>query len=194
VHAPEATSFDVLTAALRNRQPWVYEKLIGKGLNRRGEREMRFSPGETHYHLGRTYRLKYLAGAQPGVTLTAGWFVLPNDQRAEAHDLFVDWYIAHGRSWLEHRVERFRGRIGVPECKLEVRELGYRWGSCGASGLNFHWRVMLLPPSIIDYVIVHELAHILEPHHTTDYWARVRRAMPDYELRELWLTENGAKY
>jgi predicted metal-dependent hydrolase len=64
---------------------------------------------------------------------------------------------------------------------VTVQDLGYRWGSCGKGGrLYFHWRTILLPPRIVDYVVVHELVHLLEPHHTPEFWQRVERAMPDY--------------
>jgi len=62
-----------------------------------------------------------------------------------------------------------------------VRELGYRWGSCSRGDtLNFHWRAVQLPPRITEYVIVHELVHLLEPHHKPAFWKRLERAMPDY--------------
>ena len=78
---------------------------------------------------------------------------------------------------------------------IEVRELGYRWGSCGHSGtVNFHWRTILLPASVIDYVIVHELAHLIEPNHTPQFWTRVGRALSDYGKRKEWLAVNGAEY
>jgi predicted metal-dependent hydrolase len=56
---------------------------------------------------------------------------------------------------------------------------------------QFHWRTILLPPRAIDYVIVHELVHLIEPHHGAEFWRRVERALPDYELRKRWLAENG---
>lgn len=70
--------------------------------------------------------------------------------------------------------------------------LGYRWGSCGSRGaLNFHWKTILLPPRIIDYILVHELVHIHEPHHTPAFWTRVERVLPDYAARKEWLAGNG---
>jgi hypothetical protein len=84
----------------------------------------------------------------------------------------------------------------------QVRELGYRWGSCGHRGdLYFHWRVAMLPRTMIEYVVVHELVHLIEPHHTTAFWDRVERILSDgcdayggLRLRKQWLAENGATY
>jgi predicted metal-dependent hydrolase len=76
---------------------------------------------------------------------------------------------------------------------VTVQDLGYRWGSCGKGGrLFFHWRTVLLPPPIIEYVVVHELVHLVEAHHTPAFWARVERAMPGYAARKLWLAERGS--
>ncbi len=63
--------------------------------------------------------------------------------------------------------------------------LGYRWGSCSPHGsLNFHWRVILLPPRIVEYLVAHELTHLAEPHHNPEFWSRLERAMPDFAARK----------
>jgi predicted metal-dependent hydrolase len=78
---------------------------------------------------------------------------------------------------------------------VQVRELGYRWGSCGHKGdLYFHWRVAMLPRRMIEYVVVHELVHLIEPHHTNGFWDRVERILSDWCDRKQWLAENGASY
>ncbi len=75
---------------------------------------------------------------------------------------------------------------------LKVQDLGYRWGSCGKGDwLYFHWKTILLPAPVAEYVVVHELAHLHEPHHTPEFWLRVERAMPDYTRRKTWLAEHG---
>ena len=84
--------------------------------------------------------------------------------------------------------------MGIEPKGIEVRDLGFRWGSCGKKGiLNFHWASILLPASIVEYVVVHELVHLVEPNHTPEFWLALERAMPDYEQRKNWLAENGAK-
>ena len=75
-----------------------------------------------------------------------------------------------------------------------VRELGYRWGACGQDGtLNFHWRTVLLPPRIVEYIVAHELVHLHEAHHGAEFWRRLERAMPDDAARKKWLAENGGR-
>jgi predicted metal-dependent hydrolase len=78
---------------------------------------------------------------------------------------------------------------------VQVRELGYRWGSCGYKGdLYFHWQVAMLPRTMIEYLVVHELVHLIEPNHSNQFWDRVQRIVPDYIERKRWLAENGASY
>jgi predicted metal-dependent hydrolase len=68
------------------------------------------------------------------------------------------------------------------------------WGSCGKGGrLYFHWRSILLPPRIADYVVVHELVHLREPHHSPGFWRAVERVLPDFAHRKQWLAEHGAE-
>jgi predicted metal-dependent hydrolase len=75
---------------------------------------------------------------------------------------------------------------------LRVQDLGYRWGSCGKGEvLYFHWKTILLPAQMAEYVVVHEMAHLHERHHTPGFWLRVERAMPDYERRKAWLGARG---
>lgn len=87
-------------------------------------------------------------------------------------------------------MDRFSGRVGVASPGIVVRDSAHLWGSCGKGGkLYFHWRSILLPPSIVEYVVVHELVHLHEPHHTPAFWTRVERvglrvaASPSITLR-----------
>jgi predicted metal-dependent hydrolase len=76
---------------------------------------------------------------------------------------------------------------------IKVKDMGYRWASCGKSGiLNFHWKCMMAPPKIIDYIAVHELCHLHHRNHTEAYWNEVDKVMPDYRERKEWLRKYGA--
>jgi predicted metal-dependent hydrolase len=80
----------------------------------------------------------------------------------------------------------------VKSAGVRIQDLGYRWGSCGKGDrLYFHWKAVLLPPRIAEYVVVHEIAHLHERLHTPEFWRRVERAMPDFERRKKWLAEKG---
>jgi predicted metal-dependent hydrolase len=96
---------------------------------------------------------------------------------------------------LDTQIAALVNRVGASPRSVQVRELGYRWGSCGHKGdLYFHWRVGMLPRTMIEYVVVHELVHLIEPHHTNAFWDRVERILSDWCDRKQWLAQNGATY
>lgn len=97
-----------------------------------------------------------------------------------------------GKTEAEARLADYQSRMEVSPAGVKVQDLGYRWGSCGKGDwLYFHWKAILLPARIAEYVVVHEIAHLHEPHHTPAFWLRVERAMPDYAQRKAWLAEHG---
>jgi predicted metal-dependent hydrolase len=101
-------------------------------------------------------------------------------------------YRQRGTAWLPRRIRPWAERMGLRPGGLDVRDLGYRWGSLGKNDrLNIHWAAMQLPVSLLDYVIVHELAHIGQPRHTPTFWATVERALPDYDQRRTRLATTG---
>ena len=78
---------------------------------------------------------------------------------------------------------------------ITIREQKTRWGSCSAKGnLNFNWKLVLMPPEVLDYVVVHELAHRIQMNHSAAFWKEVEKILPDYRNRRQWLKENGQKY
>jgi predicted metal-dependent hydrolase len=129
------------------------------------------------------------------LALQHGRFVLRRDARGEADRHFADWYTRHAQPWIERRVALLAPRVEATPTSVQVRDLGFRWGSCGRNGrLNFHWRAILLPPRIIGYLIAHELVHLREAHHTQEFWRRLERVIPDFAQRKQWLSEHGGAF
>lgn len=193
VAAPPGVEHDVLADFVREKRFWIYEKLAEKEARQQPVFRKEFVTGEGFPYLGRSYRLLLVDDQEVALKLEAGRFRLRRDAASDGRAHFVRWYTDRGRAWLRRRVPGWASRMGVAPRAVEVRDLGYRWGSCSQGGtVNFHWCTLLLPPTIIDYVIVHELAHLVEPNHTPEFWARVARALPEYEQRKEWLAENGA--
>ncbi len=195
---PEDCPVDEGRAFAQEKRYWIYKKLARKKLLRRPNGPKRYVPGEGFYYLGRSYRLKLIdaaGGDVPPLRLYRGRFLLHEDEHARAEDHFREWYVRHGQAYISRRVERYQHRLETVPAAIRVQSLGYRWGSCGpARRLNFHWRTVLLPRRLIDYVVVHELAHLHEPRHDRAFWRRVERVMPDYEARKQWLAEEGGCY
>ena len=196
VTAPATLPLDEIERLVRSKGLWIYRKLAEREFVVGPGRPKEYVPGETFHYLGRSYRLRLVDsanGAAP-LHLQHGWFELRRDERERGEKHFIAWYIEHGEPWLARRVALHAPRIGVDPGPVRVQDLGFRWGSCGSAALNFHWRTLQLPPRIIDYVVVHELVHLLEPRHDDAFWRRVERAMPDYAARKEWLAEHGHQY
>lgn len=97
--------------------------------------------------------------------------------------------------YLNEAVNRWKPVVGVEPARfVEVMDLGFRWASCGSAGtLNFHWRVMQLPPQVIDYIVVHELTHLKIPDHSQAFWHQVSHVLPSYQVHREWLREKGGE-
>lgn len=190
--APPFVQNDVLEGFVRSKLSWVYQKLAEKSLMQKTIRPKQFVQSEGFLYLGRSYRLNLVDEQELPLKFYQGRFHLSKNFIADARKLFIDWYVAKGIKWLEAKASEFKNRLGVDYSAVKVRDLGYRWGSCGKRQvLYFHWKTILLPAKIAEYVVVHELSHLIEPSHSTDFWLCVERAMPDYKERKQWLAEHG---
>lgn len=181
-----------IRAFVEEKRFWIYTKLAQKRRLLRPVPRKEFVGGEGFLYLGRSHRLKLVEAQQAPLKLAAGRFCLAAEAVPTAREHFVRWYSERAKAWLSSRVAAYQSRMETRPAGVKVQDLGYRWGSCGKGDwLYFHWKAILLPPRIAEYIVVHELAHLHEPHHTPDFWLRVERAMPDYDQRKIWLAEHG---
>lgn len=98
--------------------------------------------------------------------------------------------IEAARAYIPGRVAYFAARMGVTYGRITIREQKTRWGSCSSKGnLNFNWKLMMMPKEVLDYVVVHELAHRKEMNHSKAFWAVVEKELPDYKERRRLLKE-----
>ena len=193
IRAPEGTGTGTLEGFVRDRQFWIYTKLAEKSALLHPGPAKEFVSGEGFRYLGRSYRLLLVDDQDVPLKLEAGRFKLRRSEAGRGREHFVAWYKTHALAWFRRRVRLFGPRIGADPARVEVRDLGYRWGSCGhAGGVNFHWQTILLPANAVDYVVVHELVHLREANHTPAFWTRVERVLPDFAQRKAWLATNGA--
>lgn len=96
--------------------------------------------------------------------------------------------------YIPGRVHYFAKQISVTYGKITIRNQRTRWGSCSSKGnLNFNCLLMLTPPDVIDYVIVHELCHRKEMNHSKKFWAEVEKTLPNYKEQVMWLKQNGGR-
>jgi len=188
MRAPRGVAVGWLMALAGRHEAWVRRKLA----ERRPPAPPRaFAPGERFPYLGRQHTLALVDQQDAPLKLVRGRFHL-RDTAKRPRDAFVAWYRARGAAWLAPRIAAFAARMDVAPTAVWVRALGNRWGSCGENGVvNFHWRTIALPPPAIDYVVVHELAHLREMNHGKAFWRLVAATMPDYRDRDRWIDSHG---
>jgi len=192
---PPQVPVEDLESIVNQNRFWIYSRLIKKESYKTPEGTKTYLPGEGFHYLGRSYRLKLVDEAQVPLSLFQSRFELLRSHQNQGRDLFIQWYRNHLKTQLDPLIDSLTNRVGASPQVMQIRELGNRWGSCNPKGdLYFHWRVALLPRSMIEYVAVHEMVHLVQPDHNQDFWNRVARIIPDWQERKSWLAKNGAIY
>ena len=156
------------------------------------EESRAFEEGERFFYLGNTYPLLYVdSHSFKGVRLINGSFIIHRDNKSHAERLFVEWYKKTARGLFQERVGYYSRLSKLYPTGIKVTSGVYRYGSCSSSdSISLSWRLIMAPPHIIDYVIVHELCHIKEKNHSHRFWDLVETIIPDYRGCKRWLKDN----
>lgn len=198
VRAPQSFSDERIEAIIQAKRLWIYRGLAEwRDLN--ATRVLReYRNGEGFLYLGRSYRLLLVAGQEEPLLLKNGRFCLRRDlvdrgEIAIAQRAFQDYYTARGIDRITQQVSYYAPKVGVTPGGIQIRELGNRWAACSSKGhLAFHWKCLMAPQTIIDYIVVHELCHLHHLDHTDAFWNEVDKVLPNYRERKEWLRVNGA--
>jgi predicted metal-dependent hydrolase len=200
VLAPRSVPRGELRRAVAGKVPWVRRKLAEFAAEGPPPPPKRLVDGERLAYLGRTHRLVVVDGGDARrrpVALRRGCFevsaALDGDRRAA----MVSWYTERAAAQITARVARFAPLVGTAPEHVVVRDLGKRrWGTCDGRTrtVSFHWGLILHPPAVVDYVVVHELAHLHELNHGPAFWRRVARVLPDYKARRKALSQQGSRH
>lgn len=198
VRAPDWVDDEQVERIVESKHYWIY-KALAEWRDLNATRRVReYKNGEGFLYLGRAYRLSLVEDAEAPVLLKNGRLQvdrsLASKQDAEpAKQALQAYYAERGQAWIDKRVAYFLPKVGVTAQQVDVRDLGNRWASCTSSGrLAFHWKCMMAPAKIIDYIIVHELCHLHHRDHNDAFWNEVDKVLSDYRERKEWLRVNGA--
>jgi len=184
-HAPTDLSVEKLKDWISRKLLWVHRKLAIKASVIDKESAPEFVSGESMLYLGRRYALRVVRSQGAALRFDGRNFLLRRGDRRQAVEHFRQWYSRAGTQWLRERVEFLSRRTQTVPAGVEVRDLGFRWGSCGkADVLYFDWRLLQLRVRLIDYVVIHELAHLRHRQHDPAFWRMVERALPDWKERK----------
>lgn len=193
IRAAADVGSDELTRFLTTKREWIYRKLAEKEELQLQPLHKEIVDGEGFSYLGRKYRLKILDVEGERVRVARGRLVLPEIHRRHGAAAVVEWYRRSGLIWLRPRVRDLAARVRVQPVALDVEDLGYRWGIATADGrVRIHWATLQLPPSLVEYVIAHELVHLREAHHGPTFWRLLERVQPDFADRKTRLAIEGS--
>lgn len=124
----------------------------------------------------------------PPLQLIDNSFYLSRTHVYKLRVLITGWYRSESKKVILERLKAVSSKFGLSYRSVKITGAKTRWGSCGRKGnLNFSWRLVAAPPEVIDYVIIHELAHTLEPNHSRKFWQTVARFCPDYKEKRVRL-------
>lgn len=190
VRAPYKTTSKQIEAFVKEKEGWIRSKKeIATKLPRYKPKE--FMPGEEFIYLGEVYTL-VLVDEQSEPLVLSEHFLLLRSVVLNAKEVFTQWYKNQAKQVITARVNIFAEKYDFEYKRINITSAKTRWGSCSSKGsLNFTWRLVMAPQDVIDYVIVHELAHLKINNHSMEYWRELEQIMPDYRDRKNWLNDNG---
>lgn len=182
-----------------SKRMWIYRNLADwRDLNA-ARVSRNWVSGESFLYLGSSYRLELVQVQDEALKLKDGRFCLlrslaQTDGGTAAEQAFINFYQIKGLERITKRVNYFASKVDVTAGTIQIKELGYRWASCMKNGdLHFHWKCLMAPLTVIDYIIVHELCHLHHRDHSEAFWNEVDKILPDYRERKEWLRVRGAQ-
>ena len=191
VVVPKSLSDSRIRELISKRTTWIKTKL-----KERSEypllKSKEYVSGETFPYLGKNYRLKVVEGRNPSLKLKNGFLVATIcDRKGEQKTikmLLENWYRRHAEVRLREKTERLAKIVGISPSSVTIKNYKSRWGSCSIKGeITYNWRIILAPHRIVDYVVVHELCHLLEHNHSPRYWRHVESNVDDLRECRDWL-------
>ena len=149
--------------------------------------------GQAFLYLGRNYYLQFSPEVDQ-VVFRGRYLYAPPASNDDLREMFRFFYRNRGLDFIVPRVQKFAEIMGVQVDTVAIIELKNRWASCSVKRpkLNFHWKVMMAPGTVVNYLIVHELAHLKHRRHDASFWNEVDRVLPDYQKQVAWLKQYGA--
>lgn len=193
VHAPESTPEEKIHEIVEAKRHWIHEKTqhaqkYKKQLHPPGKELVN---GESALYLGRHYQIELITTDSKEIQFEQR-FLIPSSFSGKRRSILRSWYIDQAKEKILPRAKSFATALGVDLASINIVDNRFRWGSCTPKNkVNVNWRLIKAPMYVIDYVIVHELAHLLESNHTSRFWNIVRAQSPRMEKAKQWLIEHG---
>lgn len=191
INAPEGMTADKIRDEIEKRRLWIYQKRNHQQKQNENISSKKYESGSSILYLGQIYTLEILKEDFDHIRFD-GEFYLSKKNLPVADKLFEDWFKARANDYIIQKVAQYAINLGVAYQTIKISKMRYRWGSCIAGKtLNFNYKLIKAPASVIDYVILHELAHLIESGHGIKFWQIIKTQFPNYIEAKNWLKNYG---
>ena len=198
IAAPYFTPIGEINRFVQEKQSWIHKTIQKRKEEAIKNKAREYITDEMFYYLGESFPLETFCeqNERKGLVFWGNRFYLNTADAAEkGFSYFVSWYKKKAKQHLRQRVDFFSQVLNLRAKSVKITSAEKRWGSCSADdNLSFSFRLIMAPPDIIDYVIVHELLHIKEKNHSPKFWKLVEATMPEYKIHKRWLKNNNHKF
>jgi predicted metal-dependent hydrolase len=191
VRAPLNTSKEVIEKEINKRKFLLFQKINNPQKYESPKPRKEFVSGESLLFLGKHHKMEVVQEEIGGIQFDNKFYISKVNQDI-AEQLFKDWYFKQAEEKIIPKVTFHAKNLGVKYNTIKILDLKYRWGSCTPKdNINFNWRLIKAPIFVIDYIVVHELTHLIESNHTPEFWNIVSVQLPHYNKAKDWLKGNG---
>ncbi|MBU0580228.1 MAG: M48 family metallopeptidase [Candidatus Margulisbacteria bacterium] len=191
VRAPFFTLPGQIETFIKTKSKWILttqQKIRSRNIQ---FKKKLFLSGEKFLFLGKEFALSVVEGLRTPLTFDNG-FLLSAEYSKQAKETFIQWYKAEAYKIFNSRTVQLAAAYDLSCQKVKINSARTRWGSCTSRGnINFSWRLIMAPLNVIDYVIVHELAHLKHKNHRKHFWQMVKKICPEFKKHRNWLKNNG---
>lgn len=190
---PEKISNDEILKVLKSKEYQIHKNLAQWSQLNETKVVREYVNGQSFLYFGRNYRLQLTDENIEGIEFKKGYFFLTYSNKDKAKELFVNFYKNKLKDKLYPIINRYKGLLDVNPNDVKVMELQNRWASCTTKGnVNFHWKCAMAPIDVLNYIVAHELTHLIHQNHTKEFWNELDKVVPNYEKQLNWLKKNGA--
>jgi len=189
IRSPYKTDEKTIYQIIIKHKDWIEKKQ--KEMLSKSQLKNEVTNRKMFLYLGNRYKLQIVKDQRIPMIFDEGFFLSEshlNDER----EILLKWYKLKSYEIISERVDMYATKYGFKYEKIKITNAQKRWGSCSSNGnLNFSWRIIMAPMEVIDYVVIHELVHLVERNHSRSFWEKVKLLYPQYEKHNEWLKENG---
>ena len=196
IKAPRAVSRKNLDEVIQRKQKWIKRRAI-LDFEEQNLRNRKFIDNEKFYFRGNQYHLSLIFGKKEDVRIVDSRLLVTCKDDRPIHSknvksLIEDFYVNESAKILNTRTNEFAKKMKVQPTGITVKNYISKWGSCTSKNkISYNWRIIMAPDCIVDYLIIHELCHIIEHNHSKNFWNYVGTYCEDFQKKRKWLRENG---